>query len=216
MFNLLVTAKRGAWDKNSYLYDSSRFLEYTNEKIAVSFKDLTDKNIENLKSFPCIFAYEGEEGNVQIGYLKSIKERGRAILIEYNFDPNLPKIPFSSIKLIAPLLDIRDWEMNRTHWAVKDENLFERLQAESLIDDTFVSPLDEPKKIPQPVKPRVAKATTVRGFIDHVLTEKERSKFEIFYRGHSDKKKYKLEPSLFRKDDEGNYLYLDNEHIDVV
>lgn len=35
----------------------------------------------------------------------------------------------------------------------------------------------------------------------------------MFYRGHSNRKKYKLEPSLFRKDEEGNYLYKDNEHI---
>lgn len=36
---------------------------------------------------------------------------------------------------------------------------------------------------------------------------------EIFYRGHSSQDKYKLEPSLFRKDNEGNYIYRDVEHI---
>jgi len=36
---------------------------------------------------------------------------------------------------------------------------------------------------------------------------------EVFYRGHSNREKYKLEPSLFRKNEVGNYLYRDNEHI---
>jgi len=36
---------------------------------------------------------------------------------------------------------------------------------------------------------------------------------DVFYRGHSDKQKYKLEPSLFRKDELGNYLYLEKEDI---
>jgi FRG domain len=34
----------------------------------------------------------------------------------------------------------------------------------------------------------------------------------VFYRGHSNAAKYKLEPSLFRKDARGNYLFLDSEH----
>lgn len=213
MYNLLVTAAEDAWDKSHYQYDGSRFLEYTNEKIAVKFKDLTDDNIEELKSFPCIFAYEGERENIRIGYLKSIKERGRAILIEYSFEDSIPEIPFSSIKPVSLLLDIRDWEMSRTHWAVKDEDLFERLKAASLIDENFISPLEKPKKALQTAKIRTPKVTTVQGFIEKVLAEKERQGFEVFYRGHSDKQKYKLEPSLFRKDEDGNYLYLDNEHI---
>jgi hypothetical protein len=53
---------------------------------------------------------------------------------------------------------------------------------------------------------------TVQGFIAKTTSEKKQNNQELFYRGHSDKK-YKLEPSLFRKDKCGNPLYLDNEHI---
>ena len=35
---------------------------------------------------------------------------------------------------------------------------------------------------------------------------------QMDYRGHFDKS-YKLEPSLFRKDKDGNFLYLNNEHV---
>lgn len=55
--------------------------------------------------------------------------------------------------------------------------------------------------------------TTVKGFVGKVVDEKGRNGREVFYRGHSNKKKYKLEPSLFRKDDAGNFLYRENEDI---
>ncbi|MDO8447990.1 MAG: FRG domain-containing protein [Rhodoferax sp.] len=57
-----------------------------------------------------------------------------------------------------------------------------------------------------------SKVTTVGGFVDKVLKLQSDGK-EIFYRGHSNKRRYKLEPSLFRKDEHGNYLYLHNEHV---
>lgn len=63
--------------------------------------------------------------------------------------------------------------------------------------------------------------TTVKGFIGKIFEEKDPKKeqgvleddLEVFYRGHSNREKYKLEPSLFRKDADDNYIYRDNEHI---
>lgn len=212
MYNLLVTARDGAWDEEFYEFDKSRFLEYTNEDIASVLKELSSSHIENLKSYPCLFAYEGEDSDVRVGYLKSIKERGRNLLIEFEFQQNIDPIPFELIKPIAPLLDIRSWEMNRTHWAVKDEDLFNRLQAKGILE------ADEPsgtakKGRPTAEKSKNPKVTTVQGFIGKVLATKGINGNEVFYRGHSNKKKYKLEPSLFRRDEDGNYLYKDNEHV---
>lgn len=36
------------------------------------------------------------------------------------------------------LLDFRNWEMNRTHWAVKDEGLFLRIKDAGIIKDEHV------------------------------------------------------------------------------
>ncbi len=215
MYNLFVTAAEGAWDNSHYEYDRSRFLEYTNQKTSKAFTFLTDSNLEKLKSYPCVFAYEGKNSDIRIGYLKSIKERDQKLLIEFDFYENIPPIPFASIDPIATLLDIRNWEMNRTHWAVKDENLFDRLMTASLIDTETIEQLDISKKSEKPVLSKISnpKVTTVQGFIGKVLSIVTGTNHEVFYRGHSDKEKYKLEPSLFRKDKYGNYLYLDNEHI---
>lgn len=212
MYNLLVTAMEGAWDERFYEIDKSRFLEYTNEDIASALKGLSKSHIENLKSYPCLFAYEGEDSDVRIGYLTSIKERGRNILIEFEFQENIDPIPFEKIQPIATLLDIRGWEMNRTHWAVKDEDLFARLQARGILE------LDRESKKSKQERPISEKSTNpkvskVQGFVGKVLTLDQKDGYEVFYRGHSNKRKYKLEPSLFRKDEDGNYLYKDNEHI---
>jgi hypothetical protein len=212
MYNLLVTARDGAWDSGFYEFDKSRFLEYTTEDIAFALKELSNSHIENLKSYPSLFAYEGRDSDVRIGYLTSIKEHGRNLLIEFEFQQDIPPIPFEKIGLIAPLLDIRSWEMNRTHWAVKDEDLFERLRKKGILEAGRESKKAKPER-PTVGKSKNPKVSTVKGFIDKVLSIKQSSGNEVFYRGHSNKKKYKLEPFLFRRDEEGNYLYKDNEHI---
>ena len=212
MYNLLVTAKRGAWDAPFYEFDKSRFLEYTTESIAEAFKSLSPSLIEILKGYPCLFAYEGDDQDLRIGKLTSIKERGRKLLIEFELDQNIPPIPFADIEPIAPLLDIRDWEINRTHWAVKDEDLFARLLTAELLNDAQIQETEKQKKPPSK-RSTAPKVTSVQGLIGKVLSSERESDLEVFYRGHSNKNKYKLEPSLFRKDDDGNYLYLENEHI---
>jgi hypothetical protein len=102
--------------------------------------------------------------------------------------------------------------MNRTHWAVKEEDLFKRLEKRGILERKFES---EKKTQKRPVveKSKNPKVTTVQGFIGKVLGLELKENCEVFFRGHSNRTKYKLAPSLFRKDENGNYLYKDNEHI---
>jgi TIR domain len=138
LYNFLVTAKDDAWSLPAYEYERNRFGEYTAPALKERFKSLTAENIEELKSYPAMFAYEGEERDVRIGYLRRIKERARSILIEYDFEPDIPAIPFAKIAPLKGRLDIDgSWEMHRTHWALKDEDLFEILHSARLIGDTL-------------------------------------------------------------------------------
>jgi hypothetical protein len=138
LYNFLVTAKDDAWSLPAYEYDRERCGEYTVPTLKEKFKNLTAEVIEELKSYPALFAYEGEEKDVRVGYLRRIKERARSVLIEYDFEPSIPAIPFASIAPLKGRLDIeRSWEMHRTHWALKDEDLFEILHSAGLIDETF-------------------------------------------------------------------------------
>lgn len=137
MFNFLVTGKSNAWGLPAYEYDRGRFGEYSSPAVMQKFKNLDATAIEELKSFPALFAYEGETHSVRVGYLRRIKERVSSILIEYEFEEGIPEIPFSKISDLKIRLDIQKWEMGRTHWAVKEEDLFEILFSVGLIDESF-------------------------------------------------------------------------------
>jgi hypothetical protein len=143
MYNLLVTAADGAWDLDAYEYDRSRFLEYTAESVKARFAKLTTEAVEQLKLFPTLFTYEGNDAPVRVGYIRRIRERGRSILIEYEFDETVAPFSFSALAPLAVKLDIDGWEMLRTHWAVKDEDLFEILTAANLVDQSYVG-VDRP------------------------------------------------------------------------
>lgn len=207
MYNLFVTAASGAWDEPGYEYDRGRFLEYTPEEVAARFEDLKTRQLEALLSLPCLFAYEGEEP-MRVGKLTAIKPRGRTLFIEFEIDQNIPPIPFEKMAPIRTLLDIRTWEMNRTHWAVKDEDLFARLRYANLLPEGAMQP-PEPLRLPEP-EPADDQVNSVGAFVTAVLSLTKNGK-EAFYRGHSSKARYRLEPSAFRKDTAGNYFYLENE-----
>lgn len=138
MYNLLVTAAEGAWNLPAYEFDRTRFLEYTADSVKARFAKLDAQAQEELKSLPTIFTYEGDDEPVRVGYIRRIRERGRSVLIEYEFDENIPVFNFSKLKPLEIKLDIRGWEMSRTHWAVKDEDLFELLASVDLVDASYI------------------------------------------------------------------------------
>jgi hypothetical protein len=147
MYNLLVTANEGAWDLPAYEFDNSRFLEYTAETLQTRFKKLSAASIEDLKSFPTVFAYEGTDKPVRIGYIRRIKERGRSILVEYEFDDSIKPFDFSALEPMRMQLDIANWEMSRTHWALKDEDLFSILASAGLVDQVFLNSENSPGRV---------------------------------------------------------------------
>ena len=105
---------------------------------------------------------------------------------------------------------------NRTHWAIKDENLAERLLQLGIISESEIPSLIK-SNVNQPYmsksRRRDSTITSVNGYIGKVFkTINEYNDVEWFFRGHSHKEKYRLEPSLLRKDISGNYLYKENEH----
>ncbi len=134
-----MTASEGVWDVPAYEYDQTRFLEHTANTLQSKYKNLTASVIEELKSFPALFTYEGSDKPVRVGYIRRIKERGRSILIEYEFDETIKPFTFSELLPLQMQLDIGNYEMSRTHWALKDEDLFGILASAGLVDNTFVA-----------------------------------------------------------------------------
>lgn len=135
MFNLLISFDPKSWNGEPYTLEKSRVGEYTEDKLATRYKDLSDSTSDELLKIPALFVVEGDKVEARIGYIRKIQiYKGYNVIIKYEFDGAFKPLPIGSIKDIAASLDIRDWEFNRTHWAIKDEDLFQILLRAGLID----------------------------------------------------------------------------------
>jgi hypothetical protein len=73
---------------------------------------------------PCLFAYETDRSRTpDLGVIRAIHALSMTIKIEYEIKEDLPLVTPALILEWATELDIGAWEMNRSHWALKDVNL---------------------------------------------------------------------------------------------
>jgi len=127
--------------------DVSRLGEYTPESLKQRYRRLDDAAKSELESFPTLFAYETPcEKPAKLGRVTRFRESASAqVRFELALTPDAPPIPTSLIEELAWDLDIGDWEMNRTHWAVKDVHLLDVLgEALDLPPETTPSGLAAP------------------------------------------------------------------------
>lgn len=134
MFNLLMAGREGAWDMPTFQIERARLGEYTTQKMEERVKTLDAALIEELKSLPTLFAIEGTEHPWHVGHVRSIKQSGRNLVIQHEFDEAVPPIPYSRIEPILKKLHIDSFEIHRTHWAIKDKNLHDVLDAAGLLE----------------------------------------------------------------------------------
>lgn len=145
MYNLLVTAKADEWDEPYFEIELGRFLEYTDPLIAERFKGLNPNAIDELTKMPAIFAYElGVKGESRIGRLKGIRVRQGQARVNFEIDPGIR--PFKSEDLSGHSwdFDLGKLELSRTHWAVKDVDLFEALNESGIVGP--ISPPESSRK----------------------------------------------------------------------
>ena len=134
MYNLIVTAREGAWNGHPYEFERRRAFEYTDDEFVENYKDLDDAVIAELRSFPTLFAYEAPVGaDARLGFITTIRLRRDNVRLEYNFQEEIPPIPTLKLLELCWDLDINEWELNRTHWAVKPVNLLPVLVDAGLI-----------------------------------------------------------------------------------
>jgi len=98
--------------------------EYTNAEITKQYGEFTQSQIDKIRRFPCVFAYEGIcKKDPKFGLIRDITTRQGKVKIEYEIIQLDDFISHSSISTMLFELDILEWEMNRTHWAIKEVNL---------------------------------------------------------------------------------------------
>ena len=123
--------KSGGWDASRDEMDVSRLFEYTENYISDSFKINSDVDLSRLTKLPCLFMQEtrldGSTQNARVGSIINAIKTGNSIRIEYAFDNTIPPLTNEQIKEVQKEFEIADFEFSRTHWAIKDIDLFKSL-----------------------------------------------------------------------------------------
>lgn len=142
MYNLFVSAGADAWNGAPWTIEASRCVrEYTDNAITEKFGNLDEPSVAELKLLPSIFAYENSnERDPHFGVIKDVVRRQGQVRVEYELHDLVPFLSWQDLKALSFELDISNWEMNRTHWAVKDVNLQqELLRARGIVLPPWVS-----------------------------------------------------------------------------
>lgn len=228
MYNLIVIGYQDeTWFEEGFVeLATNRFLEYTEPHV----KKEIESEIAKTFYYPCLIMKEGSNPDIYLGKITNLTLSEKSIFISFEV-LNEVSLEFSSIEPFAVDFDIRQWEITRTHWAVKERNLYEIftntdfgfnsgftevlrdyireipqiLDVEGL-DDSAVSKLN----IDSAENKEVERIESVTDFIEKIVNRQNSEDYVNFYRGHSNSK-YKLEPSLFRKTSDGSFQYLENE-----
>lgn len=125
MFNLLIHYGEDSWESSPVEFDRGRVaVEYTVDSISERYKDLREEAIAELKCFPALFVVEKEESTSRIGYITDIRLHQDSVLVHFEFDPELPELARGTIEAIRDDIDLGKLELTRTHWAIKDDDLF--------------------------------------------------------------------------------------------
>lgn len=130
MFNLIVSADCEAWGRTSSTLDLSRFCEYTAAAIKQRYRPLDQRARRELQSFPALFLYEDLcGGGGWVGHVTGFGRRiGTSFSFTFELDQTIGRVSPDVVEQMAWDLDIQGLETSRTHWAVKDVDLFRVLK----------------------------------------------------------------------------------------
>ncbi|MFG1295053.1 hypothetical protein [Xanthobacter variabilis] len=123
MFNLLV--KYEAWRNDRDAFSIGRIFERTIDDIKSSHLFDGKPDLNKLRRYPCLFMQEGVGDEVsRVGRITQAKIVGNEVVIDYIFENDIPNIKNSEIYLNLYDFDMDKYEFSRTHWAVKDVDLY--------------------------------------------------------------------------------------------
>lgn len=129
MFNLLV--KYSGWAESRDTIPIGRILEYTDQALVDRFRPSGRIDYDALSRLPAVFMQENADNRadqiVRIGSVFRATPSGTDVTLEYVADPSIPPFTNEDFEALANDLGIGDSEFSRTHWAVKDADLFQAL-----------------------------------------------------------------------------------------
>ncbi len=128
MYNLLV--KGTEWADEADEIHAERVFEHTAPHLAERFKPNGVLDLQQLSAIPSLFVTEtGGTGTqfARIGTIRHASDQGRFLALRYQLDSRFPPISNRDLGELAKGLEIGAYELRRTHWAVKNVDLFAEL-----------------------------------------------------------------------------------------
>ncbi len=125
MFNLIVKTQQ--WGRAASQVLAGRIFEYTNADIEAQFTRDGRPDIAALSRLPTVLMVEtgyGDDIARIVNISRATVARDGSISLEYQDDPVSPTVLNSQLRDGGGELGIEDFEFARTHWAVKDADLF--------------------------------------------------------------------------------------------
>lgn len=114
------------WNSGSETMPIERLFEYTESRIVDNYESNNVPRIDQLIKLPCLFMNEGFNDELAyVGQINRARVVGRSIVFEFTLDSDVPPIKNSLIYANKLALDMSvDFEFHRSHWAVKDVDLY--------------------------------------------------------------------------------------------
>lgn len=125
MYHLLVSYN--GWSQTSDSIHLSRALEFTEDQVKDIYRPSGSFDVARIAQIPALFASEIEGSGQQtarLGFINHVASHGTDLRLRYSFDDNFPPIPNSTLAHLASHLGIESLELYRTHWSIKDIDLF--------------------------------------------------------------------------------------------
>lgn len=129
MFNFLVNISGWAEPRGEML--ASRVFESTEAPTEAKLRGADGRiDFQRVIQLPTLLAEETHSVQQQfarVAYISHIRLSGRSYEFQFKFDPRITPISNASLSKAGLELGIMNGELSRTHWAVKDADLFKTL-----------------------------------------------------------------------------------------
>jgi len=203
-------------DQGSYSFPISRMFENTSDAIRAKLTPLNKEVLAYIEKLPTLFISElnidsdnKEKITLRVGTISDLKLLNRSVSFSFNISQKYDAIHVEDKKLYQDKLELNGiLGLSRHHWGVKDSDLNDVLQKLGIRHDNIPTP--GLQTLPNIDDHHGNGIKNIQEFMAFVLNYNHDDDEELFYRGHSDFS-YELSPSVFRKNEKGNYIYLYNE-----
>jgi hypothetical protein len=124
MYHLLVSSI--GWNNRNSL-PKDRIFASTQANLVKIFMPNGVLDQAKISRIPAVFASETNGEGIQfarVGFITRVENRDKEIYIDFHFELDIPPISNAALQQMASELDIEGYELSRTHWAIKDVDLF--------------------------------------------------------------------------------------------